>query len=81
MEKKEKQKDVGTMKRGRTGDSRVVRNSLMEVASEAARDHGWVLACDAIEGARLQQQGAVSTKGQAEVRAVVWAATRGCTDA
>ena len=29
MEEKEKQKDVGTMKRGRTGDLRVVRNSLM----------------------------------------------------
>jgi hypothetical protein len=29
MEEKEKQKDVGTMKRGRTGDSRVVRNSLI----------------------------------------------------
>jgi hypothetical protein len=26
---KEKQKDVGTMKRGRTRDLRVVRNSLM----------------------------------------------------
>jgi hypothetical protein len=29
MEDKEKQKDVGTMKRGRTGDSSVMRNSLM----------------------------------------------------
>jgi hypothetical protein len=29
MEEKEKQKDVGTMKRDRTGDWRVVRNSLM----------------------------------------------------
>ena len=29
MEEKEKQKDVGTMKRGRTRDSRVVRNSLI----------------------------------------------------
>ena len=27
--KKEKEKDVGTVKRGRTGDLRVVRNSLM----------------------------------------------------
>ena len=27
--REEKQKDVGTMKRGRTGDWRVVRNSLM----------------------------------------------------
>jgi hypothetical protein len=29
MEVKKKEKAVGTMKRGRTGDSRVVRNSLM----------------------------------------------------
>ena len=29
MEEKEKQKDVGTMKRGRTGDTKVVRNNLM----------------------------------------------------
>jgi hypothetical protein len=29
MEEKEKQKDVGIMKRGRTGDSKVMRNSLM----------------------------------------------------
>jgi hypothetical protein len=29
MEEKQKQKDVAAMKRGRTGDSRVVRNSLM----------------------------------------------------
>jgi hypothetical protein len=29
MEEKVKQKDMGTMKRGRTGDSRVMRNSLM----------------------------------------------------
>jgi hypothetical protein len=29
MKEKEKQKDVGTMKRGRSGDMRVVRNSLM----------------------------------------------------
>jgi hypothetical protein len=30
MEEKEKQKDVGTVKRGRTRDSRVVRSSLIE---------------------------------------------------
>jgi hypothetical protein len=29
MEEKEKQKDVSTMKRGRTGESRVLRNNLM----------------------------------------------------
>ena len=29
MKENKKQKDVCTMKRGRTGDSRVVRNSLM----------------------------------------------------
>ena len=29
MEEKEKQRDVGAMKRGGTGDSRVVRNGLM----------------------------------------------------
>jgi hypothetical protein len=31
----EKQKDVDTMKRGRTGESKVVRNSLIWVASDA----------------------------------------------
>jgi hypothetical protein len=29
MKEKEKQKDVGTMERGRTGDLRVVRKSLL----------------------------------------------------
>jgi|UPI0000F4A2C5 hypothetical protein len=29
MEEKEKQKDVDTVRRGRTGDSRVMRDSLM----------------------------------------------------
>jgi hypothetical protein len=29
MEEKDEQKDVGIIKRGRTGDSRVVRNGLM----------------------------------------------------
>jgi hypothetical protein len=29
MEEKEKQNNVGTMKKGRTGDSRIVRNSLL----------------------------------------------------
>jgi hypothetical protein len=40
MEEKEKQKDVYTMKRGRTGDSRVLRNSLVRVASDATRGCG-----------------------------------------
>ena len=40
MEEKEKQKDVGTMKRGRSGDWRVVRKGLMSVASDATWDHG-----------------------------------------
>jgi len=35
MEEKEKQKDVGPMKKGRTGDSKVVRNSQMGVAGDA----------------------------------------------
>jgi hypothetical protein len=35
------------MKRGRTGDSSVMRNSLMWVASDAAWDHGGALACAA----------------------------------
>jgi hypothetical protein len=29
MEEKKKEKDVGTVRRGRTGNSRVMRNSLM----------------------------------------------------
>jgi hypothetical protein len=32
---REKQKDVGIIKRGRTGDSRVERNNLMRVAGDA----------------------------------------------
>lgn len=43
-EMEEKHKDVGTMKRRRTGDSRVVRNSLMKVAGDTIWDHGRVLA-------------------------------------
>lgn len=35
MGEKEKQKDVDTTKRGRTGDSSVVRDGLMEVANDA----------------------------------------------
>jgi hypothetical protein len=35
MEEKEKQKDVDTMKRDRTRDLRVVRNSLMLVVGDA----------------------------------------------
>jgi hypothetical protein len=35
MGEKEKQKDVGTMKRGRSGDWTVVRNSMMWVAGDA----------------------------------------------
>lgn len=49
MEKKEKQKDVYTMKRGRPGDLRVVRNSLMWIASGATWDYGEVLACAALD--------------------------------
>ena len=45
MEEKEKQKDVGTMKRGRTGDSSAVRNSLMLAAGDAIWDYGGVLVC------------------------------------
>jgi hypothetical protein len=33
--RKRKQKDVDTMKRGRAGDLKVVRNSLMLVAGDA----------------------------------------------
>jgi hypothetical protein len=43
MEEKEKQKDVGTMKRGRAGDWTVVKNSMMRVAGDATWDH--VLCC------------------------------------
>lgn len=35
MKKKEKQKDVGTKKKGRTGVSRVMRNRMIEVAGDA----------------------------------------------
>jgi hypothetical protein len=36
MEEEEHQKDVSTMKRRRTGDSRIVSNSLVSGASNAA---------------------------------------------
>lgn len=49
MKEKEKQKGVGTMKSGRTGDSRVVGNSLMGVVGDATWKHGGVLACSATE--------------------------------
>jgi hypothetical protein len=47
MGEKEMQKDVSVVKRDRTGDSRVVRNSLMWVASAATWGHGKVLVCTA----------------------------------
>ena len=50
MREKEKQNDVGAMKRDSNADlSRVVRNSLMWVASDANWDHGQVLACATTE--------------------------------
>ena len=59
MGEKKKEKDVGTVKKGRAGDSRVVRNSLMYVASDSTWDHGEVLACAATgttsESVYLQQ--------------------------
>lgn len=47
MEEKEIQKNVGTMNRERTGDSMVMRNSLICVANDATWEHGRVLACAA----------------------------------
>jgi hypothetical protein len=44
MTEKEKQKDVNTMKRGRTADSGAMRNSLMREAGDATWDHGRALA-------------------------------------
>lgn len=59
------------MKRGRIGDSRVVKNSLIWVALVATQDHGgvWpVLLPGAIfESVVLQHQGSVPHKGQADV--------------
>lgn len=53
MEKKETQKDVNIMKRGRNRDLRVVRNCLMEVGSEITWDHGGVVAWVAPKGCVL----------------------------
>ena len=50
MGEKEKQEDVGTMKRSRTEDLRVIRNRLMRVAGDATWDPGEVLAYDATRG-------------------------------
>lgn len=50
MGEKEKQEDVGTMKRGRTVNSKVVKNSLMFVAGNASSDYDEVLACAATQG-------------------------------
>lgn len=38
----EKQKDMCTMRRGKTGGSREVKNCLMSVATDATRNHVWV---------------------------------------
>ena len=46
MEENMKHKDVGTMKRGRTGDLRIVRISLMLVAGDVTWNSGRVLAYD-----------------------------------
>jgi hypothetical protein len=44
MEEKEKQKDLGRMKTGRTGDLKVVRDSQSGVGN-ATEDYGGVLTC------------------------------------
>lgn len=41
MKEEEKQNDLVMMKRGRTSDSRIVRNSLMWVANDATWDPWW----------------------------------------
>lgn len=46
----EKQKNVVTMKIGRTKDSRVVRDSLLPGACNTSWDHGGVLSCAATVG-------------------------------
>jgi hypothetical protein len=48
----EKRKETGceTMKRDTSEDSRVVRNSLTGVASDAIWDHGGILSCAARKG-------------------------------
>ena len=62
--KRKRQKDVGTMKRGRT-----------RVSSDANCDHGWVLACAAIGNhvwvCGPHQQSSVITKGQAYVPGLI----------
>lgn len=52
MENKEKQRDVGTMKRGRTGHTRVARNEEQPdvIAGDPTWNHGRVLACAATGG-------------------------------
>lgn len=66
MEKKEKQRGVCTMRRGRTGDSRIVRNSLLPPKSMV---RSWpVLPPRAMSPSMaLQQQEFVTTKGEVEV--------------
>lgn len=43
--KRKIQNDVGTMNKERTGDPRVIRNSLIFVDSDATWDHKRALAC------------------------------------
>lgn len=43
MEENEKQKDMNTKKRGRTGHSRVMRKRQLCVAGDATKEHGIVL--------------------------------------
>lgn len=50
MEKMEKQRDMDVMKRSRTGDLRVVGNSLKWVASDATWNYGGVRSCVATRG-------------------------------
>jgi hypothetical protein len=67
------------MKRGRTGDWRVVRNSQMWVAGDATWDHGGVLACaatGALPGSMdLQQQELLPPK--ARRMSLLWSAIQG----
>lgn len=76
MEEKDKQKDVGTMKRNRTRELRILRNNLILVSGNAIWEHSMLLSCADIRSYNwvyaLQHQGSVTTKGKADFPSLGW---------
>lgn len=79
MEEREEQRDVGSVRRGRTGHWAVVGNNLMWVAGDATWEHGGgreVLACAATKAIVWVRGHRGLLPPKAGWMSLVWASTR-----